>query len=271
MLKRYLFLIIFVCLFTISAVSAEEIGNETISYDSNLMAESVSENDLSMFLSDLQKKIDDADAGSTITLENDYKYNSGFSSEGISINKTLTIDGNGHVIDALGQSRIFFINSTKVTLNNILFINGNATDNGGAIYWNGANGTVNKCNFTNNLASLRAGAIYWYGNNGVINNSNFINNTARKYSGGAIQWDNNSTNGTVNNCSFTNNIGTQKGGAIYWYGNNGRLTNCIFTNNTSINGGAIFWDNNALYGSVDNSSFISNTGDDGGGSVLMEE
>ncbi len=278
MLKRYLFLIIFVCLFTISAVSAEEIGNETISYDSNLMAESVSEYDLSMFLSDeeiqgsadngtftdLQKKIDDAYAGSTITLENDYKYNSGFSSEGISINKTLTIDGNGHVIDALGQSRIFFINSTKVTLNNILFINGNATDNGGAIYWNGANGTVNKCNFTNNLASLRAGAIYWYGNNGVINNSNFINNTARKYSGGAIQWDNNSTNGTVNNCSFTNNIGTQKGGAIYWYGNNGRLTNCIFTNNTSINGGAIFWDNNALYGAVNNSSFISNTGDDGG-------
>ena len=269
---------IIVCLFTISTVSAEEIDNETISYDSNLMTESVSEYDLSMFLSDeeiqgsanngtftdLQKKINDADAGSTITLENDYKYNSGFSSEGISINKTLTIDGNGHVIDALGQSRIFFINSTKVTLNNILFINGNATDNGGAIYWNGANGTVNKCNFTNNLASLRAGAIYWYGDNGVINNSNFINNTARKYSGGAIQWDNNSTNGTVNNCSFTNNIGTQKGGAIYWYGNNGRLTNCIFTNNTSINGGAIFWDNNALYGAVDNSSFISNTGDDGG-------
>lgn len=113
---------IFVCLFTISAVSAEEIGNETISYESTLMGDSVSEYDLSMFLSDediqrsadngtftdLQKKINDADADSTITLENDYKYNSGFSSEGISINKTLTINGNGHVIDALGQSRIFF-------------------------------------------------------------------------------------------------------------------------------------------------------------------
>ncbi len=278
MLKRYLFLIIIVCLFTISTASAEKISNETISYDSTLMVESISECDLNMFLSDkeiqgsadngtftdLQEKINNADAGSTITLENDYKYNSGFPTEGISINKTLTINGNGHVIDALSQSRIFFINSTRVTLNNIHFINGNATDNGGAIYWYGDNGTVSNCNFANNLASLRAGAIYWYGVNGVINNSNFINNTARKYSGGAIQWDYNSTNGTVNNCIFINNIGTQKGGAIYWYGINGRITNCNFTNNTSINGGAIFWDNNALYGIVNNSSFTNNTGDDGG-------
>ncbi|WP_407415423.1 Ig-like domain-containing protein [Methanobrevibacter sp.] len=276
--KRYLFLIIFVCLFVISTVSAEEISNETISYDSSLMTDNVSEYDLSISSSDkeiqrsadngtftdLQKKINNADVGSTITLENDYKYTSEFPTEGISINKTLTIDGNGHIIDALGQSRIFFINSTKVTLNNILFKNGNATDNGGSIYWYGDDGTVNNCNFTNNIAILRAGAIYWEGTNGTINNSNFINNTARKYSGGAIQWDYNSTNGTVNNCNFINNTGTQRGGAIFWYEVNGRMTNCNFTNNTSINGGAIYWDNNALNGAVDNSSFINNTGDDGG-------
>ncbi len=162
-----------------------------------------------------KKKIDDADVGSIITLENDYKYDSGFSTEGISINKTLTINGNGYVIDALGQSRIFFINSTKVTLNNIIFKNGNATDNGGAIYWCGTNGTINNCNFTNNSAPLRAGAIFWSGGDGIINNSNFINNTAIKYSGGAIQWDLNSTNGIVSNCNFINNIGTQKGGVQY--------------------------------------------------------
>ena len=142
-----------VCLFAISTVSAEEICNETISQDSSLMTDSVSEYNLSISLTDneiqgsadngtftdLQKKINNADVGSTITLENDYKYNSGFSTEGISINKTLTINGNGHVIDALGQSRIFFINSTKVTLNNILFKNANTTDNGGAICWYGDN------------------------------------------------------------------------------------------------------------------------------------
>ena len=113
MLKRYLLLIIVVC-FAISTVSAEEISDETISYDSSITADSVSEYNLNMILSDkeiqgsadngtftdLQEKINDADVGSTITLENDYKYNSGFSTEGISINKTLTINGNGHIIDA---------------------------------------------------------------------------------------------------------------------------------------------------------------------------
>ena len=46
--KRYLFMAIFVSLFVISTVSAEEISNETISYDSSLMTDSVSEYDLSM-------------------------------------------------------------------------------------------------------------------------------------------------------------------------------------------------------------------------------
>lgn len=45
MIKKRYFLIIVVCLFTISAVSAEEVSNETNvgvnSYDSGLMAESV--------------------------------------------------------------------------------------------------------------------------------------------------------------------------------------------------------------------------------------
>jgi hypothetical protein len=90
-----------VCLFAISAVSATEISNETDvvanSDDSGLIAESVSEDTLSVSLSDdeivgsadngtftdLQNKIDDADEGSTIYLENDYAYDSGFSTNGI--------------------------------------------------------------------------------------------------------------------------------------------------------------------------------------------
>lgn len=45
MLKRYLLLIIVVC-FAISTVSAEEISDETISYDSSITADSVSEYNL---------------------------------------------------------------------------------------------------------------------------------------------------------------------------------------------------------------------------------
>ena len=87
--KRCLFLIILVCLFAISAVSAAEISNETnivANDDSSLIVESVNEDTLSVSLSeediqgsadngtftDLQKKIDAADENTTITLENDY-------------------------------------------------------------------------------------------------------------------------------------------------------------------------------------------------------
>lgn len=46
---------------------------------------------------------------------------SGFPNYGIIIDKALTINGNGYVIDALGQSRIFNINSTSITFENITF------------------------------------------------------------------------------------------------------------------------------------------------------
>ena len=130
-----------VCLFSFSMVNAEtanDINIDSNNHDSNLMTESVNENALSMSLSDsetlgsadngtftdLQKKIDGADEGSTISLENNYTYDVGFSTDGIFINKTLTINGNGYVIDALGQSRIFNVNSSAVTLNDIVFIIG---------------------------------------------------------------------------------------------------------------------------------------------------
>ena len=52
----------------------------------------------------LQLKILSADDRSTVTLYNDYKYNDDFKlTSGIFINKDITIDGNGHSIDAMGK------------------------------------------------------------------------------------------------------------------------------------------------------------------------
>ena len=60
----------------------------------------------------------------------------------MNITSTLTINGNGYSLDALGRCRIFDIFAPNVVLNNIRFINGNANgvngtgeDKGGAIYW----------------------------------------------------------------------------------------------------------------------------------------
>ena len=146
----------------------------------------------------LQRKINRAAVNSTLFLKNDYFYNEGFDIEGIRISKNLTIEGNGHTLDALGKSRIFYIDNTTVKLNNILFANGNA-DYGGAIY----NGSAVNCLFINNTAQ-DGGAIY-YGSALVCD---FINNSASRdggaiYSGGAV------------NCSFVNNSAGISGAAIY--------------------------------------------------------
>ena len=109
---------------------------------------------------ELQNKIDAAAEGSTITLDKDYKYNSGFSVKGIEINKDLTINGKGHTLDGLSKARIFDVSSKNVILNNINFVNGNANNkDGGAISAYSSNFTVNSCKFINNKAN-NGGAIF---------------------------------------------------------------------------------------------------------------
>ena len=131
----------------------------------------------------LQLKILSADDRSTVTLYNDYKYNDDFKlTSGIFINKDITIDGNGHSIDAMGKSRIFNINygigikQHQVTLKNINFKNGHANIYGGAIL-NFAHLTVDHCTFTGNNAGTAGGAI---NSLGVLNlkNSVFNRNSA---------------------------------------------------------------------------------------------
>jgi hypothetical protein len=93
---------------------------------------------------DIQEAISSAESGATIEL--DGLYNG--SGTAITIDKNnITIIGNNAILDAQCQSRIFNITGTGVTLKNIKFINGNATDSGGAIYWYGANGTINNSSF----------------------------------------------------------------------------------------------------------------------------
>ena len=271
--KRYLFLILIVCLFAISAVSAAEISNETnmvANDDSSLIVESVNEDTLSVSLSEekiqgsadngtftaLQKKIDDASEGSIINLENNYTYDSEFSNETITINKTLTINGNGYVIDALNQSRIFSINSQTISLNNITFKNSNV--NIGAIYLYSSFANISNCNFIGNTAKYRGGAIYLYSSFANISNCNFIDNVAESL-GGAISFYHLSS-GNVTNCNFTGNLASDgSGGAISFYlSSSGNVTNCNFIDNTATNYGGAIYSHSSSSGNVTNCNFIKN-------------
>ncbi|WP_296862809.1 hypothetical protein [uncultured Methanobrevibacter sp.] len=213
--------------------------------------------------SDLNTLIQNAE--NELILNDDYSYSDG-DLDDITISKNgFTIDGNGHTINAMSKSRIFYITAENVVLKNIQFINGSNGVRGGAIHWNGENGTLSNCNFINNMAtgtySGGGGAVYINSNCKVVN-CNFTNNQVPdSYEGGAIYFYN---NGNVTNCNFVNNTG-----AVYFLMGNGNVTNCNFTNNTAKRyGGAIYFNRE---GNVTNCNFINNQAHDSydGGAIRI--
>ena len=232
-MKRLIILISFLILISLSCVSAADDVNETLtaSDDANDIIE-LPETDETLAdplgsFSELQSRINQAREGSIVTLDKNYAYNSGFTDLGIVITKSITINGNGHTLDAGGHSIIFFIdvNSDKTyTFNDITFVAGYTNGYAGGYHLPGGGAicsaagesviNVNNCNFLNNYASDQGGAIYGEVIN--LNNCNFQNNRA-SYEGGAVFME----GGTVSNCVFENNhaLGTEEfmgsGGAIF--------------------------------------------------------
>lgn len=245
----------------------------------------------------LQYKIDNATDGSTITLENDYVYNSSIDTGGIEISKPLTIDGNNHIIDADSKSRIFNINSDNIVLKNIIFKGGSA-GTGGAIINNintvvsysgniipnehtAYNCEISSCDFINCHANNgRGGAIY----NARpctcnINSCNFINCSAmdtkdNPRGGGAIYGD---SNCNINSCNFTGCSANYGGGAISTnYDTTCNINSCNFSDCSAEKGGAIFSgdygirENMAnLY--VENSIFTNNKASSDGGAICTSQ
>lgn len=225
-----------------------------------------------------------------ISLSENYTYSADVDGDfkgGILIDRQITIDGNGYVIDGNNKAAIFKVSSDNVVLKNINFINSNSE----AIVWEGVNGTIFNCNFTNNSDSMR-GIIAWEGGFGSIVGCNFIDNSAKCF-GSAIYW--NSNNGKLINSNFLNNFASNKG-TVFWRGNNASIHNCSFINNgnfvyclkqakvvldyeddcTQVNpysnplirdlyfyyGGAVYYEGNDA--SISNCHFINNSAYEGG-------
>ena len=228
-----------------------------------------------------------------LSLDRDFSYdpNTDFpegillDNELIGEDKTFTLHGNGHTIDGIGQSRIFYLNNTNLVLDGISVINANSSA-GGAIYSENSTLTISNSIFKNNNASdggvifadkssslAITGSLFEDNtahNGAVINSkglvtmdaSNFTNNSA--HNGGVIYADSGSI--TVNNSLFSENDANAQGGVIY---NRGQLKvfDSIFSLNYGSQGGAIF---NGKYANVDNSTFTENKAGYNGAAIYSE-
>ena len=226
--SKICFLICIVLFFiSISCVSAEVV-NETVNnlssisddfevsdevYLSSQDEEVISANEGSYW--DLYSQI--SGSSSSLSLSKDYKFDSSnfwdtysyfHLYDGVSITKSITINGNGHSIDGDGQARIFSITASNVVLKNIVFKNA-LYDHGGAIYWKALRGTVSNCTFIN-CTAYDGAAIFGLNTSLTIENSKFLENYAY-FSGGAVYQMYGSL--SVNNCYFYSN-GANDGGAI---------------------------------------------------------
>ncbi len=224
--------------------------------------------------------------GEVIELTHDYIYSDCDTiTEGIVIPRKITINGNGHKIDAKGKTRIFNIPEgvSHVTVNNVSFINAKAsygsaiviahysnyfnilncnftdniaTDYGGVIDCVGDYCTIDNCNFINNRAVSKAGVIrYYHDNQADIKNSNFINNKVADGSngGGVIYVDEGAVN--IDKSVFINNVANDRSGSVLYTQKSATITNSIFLNNPgaySIYGGSEVKLTNNWFGNTSN-------------------
>ena len=147
---------LFVAILAVSAVSAaDNVTDDVVSVDNDDKIILSQESETSSF-QDLSDEINKTSDGGVLNLTKDYVYKSG-STDGIVLNKSITIDGKNHKIDGNGTSRIFTAYDGNITLKNLVLVNGYSKV-GGAI--SAKNITLNNVTFENNRATSQGGAVY---------------------------------------------------------------------------------------------------------------
>ena len=173
-------------------------------------------------------------------------FESSFYEGGIDLNKdNLIIDGQNHIIDANGLSRVFFVSAKNVTLKNIKFKNGmyfkNILDDeycgGGIIYaLKDTSLKIHNCEFIENRSSVSSSVIFNKGNSLEIFNSIFSNNNAEQSFGTICNYGKLSIEGSI----FQNNNSKEYSGVICSFGEGEHyLTDCDFIQNSCFNGAGV--------------------------------
>ncbi|WP_405304984.1 hypothetical protein [Methanobrevibacter sp.] len=235
--------LIILCLLAISSVSASEISDDA----SDLLGNDneVLKGNSDGTFTDLANEI--VNATGELSLTRNYVYSDDDSDykDGIIIDKAINIDGNGFTVNGNNQSRIFYIVSSNVVLNDICFMNSYSSSSGGAIY--GGCSAVN-CTFIGNSAGSNGGAMSGKGSSAV--NCTFRGNSASSDGGAMYQ-------GSAFNCTFMGNSAGYGGGAM----SSGSAFNCNFVDNPARYGGAV------SSGYAVNCTFTGNSAWDFGGAM----
>ena len=301
MFNKKVILLIFLIFLSLSAVSANSTddsvstslvdnGNLTVESDDNIVHSESGEGNFK----ELTGLIENVSQNGTLELTKDYKHDSG-DCDGIEISKSITISGNGHIINGSDASGIFKISNSNIILKDIIFSNAFSGDCGGAINLNNVNCEIINCSFINNQANNAGGAIYSSNSNINIANCTFTNNMGYGLfvQGGAIYATYNSTVNAVNTkfyrnnadcggaiftfnftdlninyCDFFENIANYYGGSIYSDSVINVNYSNFYSNKAKLKGGAIHSSNSPYFCNdclmVDNSNFYNNSAEWGG-------
>ena len=150
-------LIIILCLLICVILSLEsataatnDLNATNVTNNNNILSLPASDNEVlgagEGSFTDLNKTINGNSSQSVISLDRNYKYNpttdSAFRDIGIIITRALTINGNDYTIDAANYAGIFVVRAT-VTINNVVFVNGNYSSHGGAVDFETESGSSN--------------------------------------------------------------------------------------------------------------------------------
>lgn len=213
----------------VSGTNIKTVNNESLLGSGDITITGV---DIGTF-TDLQTLITSASSGGTIILDKDYKYDSTTDSSltnGITINKNITIIGNGHIIDGNSTKRAFKISGGYTfNISDLIIQNCYYSSSGGAINLN--NGTVN------------------------ITNVNFVKNSIGGGYGGVIRVDSGTLN--INDSIFIKNNGANGGAINAISGGNININNSYFIANSASRAGAIHI-NGATF-VMENSVFLANS------------
>ena len=166
---------------------------------------------------------------------------------------------------------------SAVSVTNATFTNNTATEDGGGAYFNWIT-TITGSTFSNNRTSGGPGGGAYFGSVNItdpnissvatVTSSTFTNNSVSDDKGGGAYFDGSAT---VTSCTFSNNssTGTFTSGGGAYFDDDAMVVNCVFANNSvDGNGGGAYFSLVSfgnINSTVTNSTFYSNSGNQGGG------